>query len=100
MNSVCNTVLNRSCRYSAVCGAHASHTWIKPNTTVSAPTNDGVITTQQMLSQPSSIPAQFTVNAVCNGCRRQCTTMYEVNRKVRFNPTSRLTCITSKSEHL
>ena len=31
------TCLNTLCNYSAVCGTYASHTWIKPNRIVSAP---------------------------------------------------------------
>ena len=34
------------CKYLAVCGVYASHTWMKPNRTVTAPTNNNIVTTQ------------------------------------------------------
>ena len=55
----CNTGLYILRKDSAVCGAYASHTWIKLNRTVPAPTYNNIVTTQQSLSQPSSIPAQL-----------------------------------------
>ena len=92
----CNTCLYTLRKYSAVCGAYASHTWIKPNRTVPAPTNNNIVTTQPLLSRPPSIPAQFNVNTNYNGYNRHRTTMYNVNRNVRFNPISHSTCTTSK----
>ena len=45
----CNAALYTLCKYSAVCDAYASHTWIKPNRTVPATTNHDIGTTQRLL---------------------------------------------------
>ena len=89
-----NTNANTLRKYSAVCGAYTSHTWIEPNKIVPAPTNDNIVTTQRLLSRPSSILAQFNVNTNYNGYNRHRITMYNVNRNVRFNPISQSTCTT------
>ena len=76
------------------------HTWIKPNRTVPVQTNDNIITTRRLLSRIYSIPAQFIVNTNYNGYNRHCTTMYNANRNVCFNPISHSTCTTSKPWYL
>ena len=58
--TIATQVLHTLCKYSAVCGAYASHTWIKPN----------------------------NVNTNYNGYNTHRRTMYDVNRNVRLNPTS------------
>ena len=59
-----------------------------PNRTIPAQTNNDIVVIQRLLSRPYSMPAQFNVNANCSGYNRHCTSLYNINRNVRFNTIS------------
>ena len=82
-----------SCKCSAVqwCSC-VSHSQVKPNVTVPAPTTNNIVSTQPLLSRSFSTLAQFNVNTNQNCYRRHRTTINEVNRNVQLNATSHSTC--------
>ena len=73
---------------------------IQLNRTIPAQTDDNIVITQRLRTRPYSIPAQFDVNTNYTGYNRHCTSLYNVNRNVRFNPITRSTCTTSKPWYL